>query len=53
MTVETPKYHMWINWEKAIVSFHPVNGYEQIRFSSRENYQARIHILVQSGFRFQ
>ncbi len=53
MTAEATKYRMWIDWEKAIVSFHPVQGYEQFRFSSRENYQARIQILVQSGFRFQ
>ena len=53
MTVEMPKYRMWIDWDKAIVSFHPVNGYEQISFSTREHYEARVHILVQSGFRFQ
>jgi hypothetical protein len=44
---------MWVDWQKSIVSFHPVTGYELLRFSSRENYQARVHILVQSGFRFQ
>ena len=53
MTLDTPQYRMWIDWEKAIVSFHPVTGYEQISFSTRENYQARVQILVQSGFRFQ
>lgn len=53
MTVEAQKYRMWIDWEQAIVSFHPVKGYDFISFSSRENYHARVHILVQSGFRFQ
>lgn len=53
MTAEECAYRMWIDWEEAIVSFHPVSGFEQICFSSRESYQARVQILVQSGFRFQ
>ena len=53
MTAEASTYRMWINWKQAIVSFHPVTGYEQVQFSSRESYQARVQILVQSGFRFQ
>ena len=53
MAEEALKYCMWIDWHQAIVSFHPVQGYELIQFSSRENFQVRIHILVQSGFRFQ
>lgn len=53
MTVKVNKYPMRIRWENAIVSFHPVNGYEQVWFSTRERDQARVPILVQSGFRFQ
>ena len=46
-------YQIWIDWEQAIASFHPISGYERIRFDSEENYQAKVHILVQAGFRFQ
>lgn len=53
MTAQTRDYRIWVNWEKAIASFHPIQGYEMVNFESRENYQARLHILVQSGFRFQ
>ena len=38
MAEETPKYCMWIDWHQAIVSFHPIQGYELIQFSSRENF---------------
>lgn len=47
------QYRIWIDWEQLIASFHPIQGYELIRFDSQENYQAKVHILVQSGFRFQ
>lgn len=53
MTVQTDQYRLWVNWEKEIASFHPIQGYEMVHFQSRENYHARLHILVQSGFRFQ
>lgn len=53
MSAHAAVYCIWIDWKSAVASFHPVNGYEALRFDSRENYHARLHILVQSGFRFQ
>lgn len=47
------RYCLWIDQDRFVVSFHPIRGYELLQFASRENYQAKIQILVQSGFRFQ
>lgn len=46
-------FFLWVNHDTHVASFHPVAGYEQLRFPTREKYQAKVRILVQSGFRFQ
>lgn len=53
MNVQSATYQIWVDWDQAIVSFHPIPGYEMVHFESMENYRAKVHILVQSGFRFQ
>lgn len=53
MTTEETSYRIWVDWENHVASLHPVAGYEMICFFSRENYQANLRILTQSGFRFE
>lgn len=53
MAAETTMYQLWINWDDSIASFQPAPGFDALSFCSNENYQANLHILIQSGFRFQ
>ncbi len=53
MNTASQSYLLWIDQSAAVASFHPVSGYEQMSFQSRELYQAKLWILMQSGFRFQ
>ena len=53
MNSQSPSYCLWVHRELQIASFHPIQGYELLCFDSRDNLQAKVHILIQSGFRFQ
>ncbi len=53
MTAEETSYRIWVDWEHQVASLQPVAGYEMICFFSRENFQANLRILTQSGFRFE
>lgn len=53
MTKQTKPYLLWVDEAQEVASFHPVSGFEQMSFGSREVYQAKLWILVQAGFRFQ
>ena len=46
-------YIMWIDWEERVVSFHEVQGYDQLPFGTMETMQANIRILLTEGFQFQ
>ncbi len=45
-------YYLWINWTDRVVSFHQMDGYDCLPFTSQENYHANIRILLQAGFLF-
>lgn len=53
MTAEETRYHIWVDWERHLASLQPVEGFEMICFFSRENFQANLRILTQSGFAFE
>lgn len=53
MTAEETSYCIWVDWEHQVASLQPVAGYEKICFFSRENFQANLRILTQSGFRVE
>ena len=53
MTTEETSYHIWVDWERHLVSLHPIAGYEMICFFSREKYEENLRILTQSGFRIE
>lgn len=53
MSKQAQPYLLWVDESHAVASFHPVSGYEQMSFGSRELYQAKLWILMQAGFRFQ
>lgn len=52
MPTQSQPYLLWVDQIQEVASFHPVSGYEQMSFGSQERYQAKLWILVQSGFRF-
>ena len=47
------KRTIWMSEEDQIVSFHPVEGYQQINFCYQDLYIDYIFSLTQRGFRFQ
>ncbi len=53
MEQSAESYCIWVDWENHVASLHPVSGFEQLSFFSRESYQANLRILTQNGFRFQ
>ena len=53
MTGKQTQFIIWIHQASQIASFHPVVGFEMIRFPNRDSFLARVRILVQAGFRFQ
>lgn len=53
MNTTASQYQIWINWGQSDVSFHPITGYDNLRFDTRETYDAKVQILLLAGFRFQ
>lgn len=53
MTQVAEKLLLWLNKECRIVSFHSVEGYEQISFSCNNFYRSFVQNLVEQGYRFQ
>lgn len=51
--LEPKDYKIWVDWNREIVSFHEVAGFEPMPFESQETRQANIRILITAGFRFQ
>ena len=33
---EKPVFSIWVNWERKVISFSEENGFEELRFSTRE-----------------
>lgn len=52
MNTTASQYQIWINWGQSDVSFHPIIGYDNLRFDTRETYDAEVQILLLAGFRF-
>lgn len=50
---EARLWGFWVNWERKIVSFHPVQGYETMQFDSEDAWMAMTLILATRVFRFQ
>lgn len=44
---------LWINWTERIVSFHEEAGYEQLKFSSKEEKMDYVFEKTSNGFRIQ
>ena len=47
------RYDIWVNHEQSVVSFYPVEGFEQVTFFSVSELQAYLQILLARGFLFQ
>lgn len=50
MTIEISQYELWVNWDEHIASLQQKPGFESVTFFSRENLDANLRILQQSGF---
>lgn len=46
-------FAVWVSLKDRIVSFHPVEGYERIKFFSRERFLREILVMSSTGYRFQ
>lgn len=43
----------WISETEKIVSFHPVEGYQLVRFPSQGLFHCEILAMANEGYRFQ
>ena len=50
---EISNYHVWLNDQDGIASFHAVDGYELKEFFCHEFFMSFIYSLVVGGYRFQ
>lgn len=50
---ECVEHIVWMDEQERIVSFHPVDGYQQRSFLSRTYFLQFILDLQQQGYRFQ
>lgn len=44
---------LWIDWEHWIVSFHEVEGYDRVEFSSSQERMEDVFRKASNGFRIQ
>lgn len=44
---------VWLNEQKRIASFHPVNGYERHLLCGHEPFEDFLFFLVKNGYRLQ
>ena len=44
---------IWINWAERILSFHRVDGYERLEFSTSQEKLDYVFQMASGGFRIQ
>ena len=50
--VQVPQM-LWINWAINVVSFHPEDGFELVKFQDREAMMQYVFQQTSNGFRLQ
>lgn len=50
-TVET--YIVWLDEQKRIASFHPVDGYQRHMLYGYDSFVNFLYVLVERGYRLQ
>ena len=53
MDTQRRTYGIWVQWEERIISFHKEEGFEEIRFSNRDELLLYAEEKSNSGFAIQ